>query len=345
MSGRRSWNRVLVGDARDQLATLPPESVDTVVTSPPYFLLRNYQVEGQLGAEGHVDGWVGNLVEVLSAVERVLKPGGSVWLNIADSYSRHPRYGAPPKSLLLGPERLALALMESGWTIRNRVAWAKKNPMPASVSDRLNCGWEFVYLLVRSRDYFFDLDAIRQPHRSAPCRKRSPDAVENGRPAVPAWAGPLAGNQDGLIRVKAAGRAGHVLGKNPGDVLVTASSNYRGAHFATFPPELVRPLITATCPGRVCVACAQPWRRQAVRRLGALATRGALSPSCRCQAGYQPGVVLDPFLGAGTVAVVAEELGRRWLGCELNPAFAELSLERLAQARRRGHGGEAQAAA
>ncbi len=159
---------VLVGDARQRLAELPAASVDSVMTSPPYFNLRNYGAPGQIGLEAHVEGWVDELRLVMRGVARVLKPTGSLWLNVGDSFSRHDRYGAPPKSLLLGPERLALALQQDGWIVRNRIAWVKQNTMPTSVRDRLACTWETVYLLTRSRYYHFDLDAIRIPHRSTP---------------------------------------------------------------------------------------------------------------------------------------------------------------------------------
>jgi DNA modification methylase len=149
---------LLVGDVRTQLQTLPDASVDTCITSPPYFWLRDYGASDQIGMEGHVDLWVDELLLVFRGLARVLKEQGSVWLNVADSYSRHPRFGAPAKSLLLAPERLALALAGDGWIVRNRVAWTKPNPMPNSVADRLNTTWEFRLLphplpsvLLRSR--------------------------------------------------------------------------------------------------------------------------------------------------------------------------------------------------
>jgi site-specific DNA-methyltransferase (adenine-specific) len=263
----------------------------------------------------------------------VLKPTGSAWLNVGDSFARHSSSGGVPKSLLLGPERLVQALAEDGWIVRNKLAWVKTNPMPSSVADRLTCVWEPVYLLVRRRHYFFDLDAVRMPHRSpAKVSRASAERAAGPRPAPLPWAGPLAGSQHGLDRMKAGGRQGHPLGKNPGDMLVTASSNYRGAHFATFPVALVTPLMRTTCPERVCERCGQPWERTPLeRQLAALAVLGQLVPSCACRAGVTPGLVLDPFMGAGTVALVAEQLGRRWLGIELNPAFAQLTVERLAK--------------
>lgn len=130
-------NHILEGDAAAVLQTLPAESIDCIVTSPPYFRLRNYQVDGQLGLESHVDQYVDELRAVVRALHRVLKPSGTFWLNLGDSYSTHPREGAGRKSLLAAPERLLLALLEDGWTVHNKVVWAKTNPMPTSVRDRL----------------------------------------------------------------------------------------------------------------------------------------------------------------------------------------------------------------
>jgi len=329
-------NTILVGDARERLAELPAGSVDCVITSPPYFNLRDYGQAEQIGLERHVDGWADELQLTMRAVARVLKPTGSVWLNVADSFSRHPSYGASPKSLLLGPERLALALLKDGWTVRNRVAWVKQNNMPSSVRDRLTCTWEVVYLLTRSRRYFFDLDAIRVPLRSTnrtPQKKATAGYPPRG--ATPTrWSGPLAGRNTGLAQMKARGLVGHPLGKNPGDVWSLAISNFRGQHFATFPASLVTRPLLATCPERVCRRCGQPWQRIINR-----ASLGELRPICKCKAGWQPGLILDPFFGSGTVAVVAEQHKRDWLGIELNPSFAEIAQQRIETARLIPRGG------
>lgn len=323
-------NQVLVGDALARLRALPNGCADSVITSPPYFGLRNYDVPGQLGAEPTVDDWVANLRQVLGEVARVISPQGTLWLNLGDSFSRGQRYGAPTKSLLLGPERLLLTLAADGWTVRNKVVWAKRNPKPSSVRDRLTATWEPVYLLTRSRHYYFDLDSVRVPHRSTV--KADPSMLL--RWTRPGWLGPLAGDNRGLAGLHAAGRVGHQLGKNPGDVWTVASSNYRGTHFATFPEALIEPCLLAGCPARVCTHCQQAWRRTPVsRRLGHLAVVGKLVPACDCHAKARPGLVLDPFLGAGTVAVVAERLSRDWLGVEINPAFARLADQRVAAAR------------
>ncbi len=232
-------NVVLVGDARKRLADLPDASVDCVITSPPYFQLRDYGVSGQMGLEPNVDTWVDELRLVMRGVARVLRPTGSLWLNLGDSYSRHVRFGAPPKSLLLGPERLSLALIEDGWVLRNKVVWSKTNTMPNPVRDRFTCRWEVVLFLTRQRDYFYDLDAIREPHRSAASRKPDPSpGADLRRPTTappPKWAGPLAGNNAGLARLKARGLVGHPLGKNPGDVWSLAASKFQGTAFRHLP--------------------------------------------------------------------------------------------------------------
>lgn len=343
---------VLLGDARTRLKELPAASIDCCVTSPPYYALRDYFVPGQIGLEPSVDDWVKDLTAVMSEVGRVLKPAGSLWLNLGDSFSRHPKFGAPAKSLLAAPERLLLVLMRDGWIVRGKVIWSKPNPLPNSVVDRLNLTYEVVYFLVRSPRYFFDLDAIREPHRSSAGRR---DTTSKSK--TPEWAGPLAdGSQDGLRRFRPEGQPGHPLGKNPGSVWVIPTKGFRGQHFATFPPELVRRPILATCPEAICTRCGRPWRRRVnVTRIpvgpqskqpkprDGLVMRfkdrwhtvrevGELIP-CGCQASIVPGVVLDPFMGAGTVGVVAEQLGRDWLGVEISPEYCDLAMRRIDKAR------------
>lgn len=322
-------NQILLGDALDALRSLPTASVDTVVTSPPFFLLRDYGEAGQLGLEANVTAFVASLVAVCDEISRVLKPTGSFWLNLGDSYSRHDRFGAPSKSLLLAPERVALALVERGWVLRNKVIWAKPNPMPTSVGDRLSCTHEFVYCFVCSRTYHYDLDAIREPHKTA---RRGLTAVPESATTRTGpskyegpnreWAGPLAGKNDGLAKARSEGRAGHRNGKNPGDVWQVPTAGYRGAHFATFPERLIVRPILAGCPARTCTTCGAPWRQSAGK---------PVAPSCTCGSGaFQRGLVLDPFMGAGTTAVVAQAHDRDWLGVELSSAYRTLALDRIA---------------
>lgn len=332
MNGR---NQMLAGDARKLLPTLPDASVDCVITSPPYFRLRNYGQSDQIGLEPNVEGWVDELRGVLRELARVLKPTGSLWLNLGDTYSHHDRDGAGPKSLLLGPERLALAMTKDGWVIRNKVIWAKTNPMPTSVRDRLSCTYEVIYFAVRSQHYYFDLDAIRVPHRSH-VKGPSPAAARRAASARrPQWSGPLAGSNAGLDGMKARGLVGHPLGKNPGDVWTLPTSSHRGVHHAMFPQGLIRKPLLASCPERVCAACGIPWERTRGRALGHLAVRGELQARCDCAAPTRPGIVLDPFMGAGTVAVAAEDLHRDWLGIELSTGFAQMAERRIEQARAR----------
>ncbi|MFH5207860.1 DNA-methyltransferase [Antrihabitans sp. NCIMB 15449] len=321
-------DQLLVGDALKRLGDLPDSSVDMVLTSPPYFRLRNYDSDGQLGMEAHVDQWVTKLLDISTELHRVLVPTGTVWLNLGDTYSMHRSQGAARKSLLLAPERLALELQQRGWLVRNKIVWAKTNPMPSNARDRLSCTYEVVYVLAKNPGYFFDLDSVRQPHRSHASSTRTPMTRQRE-----AWRGPNGDNVGGLDRLKAEGRVGHPLGKNPGDVWPLATSGYRGAHHATFPLTLATRAIQAGCPEARCVACRLPWRRRVIRALGGTATRTALAPTCVCAAGSEPGMVLDPFIGSGTTAVAAEDLGRHWLGIELNPDFAALAAERIAAAR------------
>jgi site-specific DNA-methyltransferase (adenine-specific) len=323
-------NELFVGDALDRLRELPDNSVDMVLTSPPYFRLRNYNSDGQIGLESHVDQWVGRLAAISTEIHRVLVPTGTLWLNLGDTYSTHHSQGANRKSLLMAPERLVLQMQRAGWIVRNKVVWAKTNPMPTSIKDRLSCSYEPIYVFAKQPTYFFNLDAIRQPHRSALSK---PYAMKSRGDEK--WRGPNADSERGLDALKAQGLVGHPLGKNPGDVWRLASSNFRGAHHATFPTQLARRAIEAGCPEARCTACRIPWRRRLIRAIGGTALRGALAPTCGCQAPGEPGLVLDPFIGSGTTAVAVEELSRDWLGIELNPGFAAMAKRRIADARDR----------
>ncbi len=330
----RHRRKILQGDALARLRELPDTSVDCVITSPPYFRLRDYTVDGQLGLEPHVDEWVRDLHLVCREVARALVPTGTLWLNLGDAYSTHQREGAARKSMLLGPERLVLALTQDGWILRNKIVWAKTNTVPSSVRDRLSTTHEFIYVLSRQPRYFFDLDAIRVPHVSRPPKARSAARGSSRPPVRPAWLGPNADHDAGLAALRARGLVGHPLGKNPGDVWKMSVSRYRGAHFATYPQVLVERMLRAGCPEQRCTVCRLPWTR-IVRRLGATAVRGALTAICACSSPREPGLVLDPFMGAGTTAVAAEALGRDWLGIELNPAFVDLAEARIEASRER----------
>lgn len=331
MNGPR--NQILPGDALQRLEGLPERWVDQIVTSPPYFCLRDYGTPGQLGLEASVDDYVATLRACVAAMRRVLTPTGTLWLNLGDSYSLHPSQGAPRKSLIGVPERVMLALIADGWTLRNKIIWAKTNPIPTSVTDRLATTHEVIYVLAKSHRYYFDLDAIRQPHRtSTPSGTRPRKHSKATKRSTPGWLGPNGDGDDGLAALKARGLVGHPLGKNPGDVWQISPSHFRGAHFATYPEALIRPMIRAGCPLQRCSHCRAPYVHT-ITRDGAAATREPERPTCHCNSPPEPGLVLDPYIGSGTTAVVAQALGRDWLGIELSPAFVDLAEARIASAR------------
>lgn len=325
-------NVILIGDATLRLRQLPDSSIDSIVTSPPYFRLRNYGVDGQIGLEPHVERWADELRRVMREAARVLVPTGTVWLNLGDSYSTHLSQGAARKSLLFGPERLALTLLADGWTIRNKIIWAKTNTIPSSVTDRFSTKHEVIYLLTRSTRYYFDLDSLREPLTSRPPTLRKSQPVT--RTERPSWLGPNSDGDSGLAALHASGRRGHPLGKNPGDVWRLGVSQFRGAHFATYPESLTKRMVEAGTPRMRCSTCRSPWTRRLIRRDDE-ARRAPPRPTCACAATAEPGLVLDPFIGSGTTAISAAKLGRDWLGIELNPDYVTLAERRIETAIRR----------
>jgi DNA modification methylase len=328
-------NTILVGDAQEQLRRLPDASVDCCITSIPYYNVRDYGVRRQIGLEADVDAWVGAMRPVFDELARVMKAGASAWINVDDTYSSSRRLGVPAKGMFLAPERLILALSSDGWIVRSKVVWSKPNPLPRALSDRPNHSYEMFFMIVRSPKYEFDLNGIRVPYR-----KEGSGEVHQ----VP-WS-----SADALE-----GAPGALLGKDPGDVWSIPAKGFSGGHFATFPESLIeRPLI-ASCPERLCMRCDKPWHRQAkphiigqrvtgpstghvarfAGRWRTFRTLGPLKPSCACKAAWKPGVVIDPFFGAGTTGIVAERLRRDWIGIELNPRYANIARERLEDERER----------
>ena len=303
---------VIQGDCLEMLRTLPDASVQCCVTSPPYWGLRDYGVEGQLGLEATPDAYVQKMVEVFREVRRVLKDDGTCWLNLGDSYSGSgkgdnpngkqgtntgtrfdsPTSGTVPVGLkakdLVGiPWRVAFALQADGWYLRSDIIWHKPNPMPESVTDRPTKSHEYMFLLTKSERYFYDHEAIQEA-------LTRPD--EGGRKTPARF-----GGADKFVEAQKQSRLhsgneylGTANGKrNKRTVWTIATQPYAEAHFATFPPKLIEPCILA---------------------------------------GSRPGdVVLDPFAGSGTTLYVAKELGRQYLGIELNPAYIELINGRLRQ--------------
>ena len=286
------------GDALDVARTLPDGSADCIVTSPPYYRLRDYGVEGQYGLEESPAEYVETMRALFSELRRVLANDGTLWLNIGDSYSDRadasagvssrrdranvlpPRIasGIPPKNLLGIPWRVAFALQDDGWILRNAIVWHKPNAMPEPVTDRLATRHEQVFLFAKSRRYRFDLDAIREPQDSIGERHEGRSGYRDGHPS-----------KGGI-----ATRTLNPLGRNPGDVWTIPCQPFTASHFAVYPPALAERCILAGCkPG---------------------------------------GVVLDPFSGSGTTGLAATKHGRRYIGIDLNPEYLALSLRtRLAQ--------------
>ena len=329
-------NRIIVGDVRDVLPALPTASVDCIITSPPYFALRNYRADGQIGLETSVDAWVEELRLVLRGLARVLKPTGSLWLNLGDTYSRHERDGAPPKSLLLGPERLALAMIDDGWIIRSKVIWAKTNPMPTSVRDRLSCTYEVVYfatrnaaLLLRSRRHSYPAPLIAQQaqRRRGPTRALTP-SDRSGPARLPA------ATSDSIVPKRLAG-SDIRLARTP-----ATSGNTRPARGAAntthcfLKPSLLDQF-SLPAPRRSAMHAARPGCGHEPTEANRSSNSVSFILLATTTPGTRPGFVLDPFIGAGTTAIVAERYERDWLGIELKASFAAAARRRIEAERAR----------
>lgn len=332
-----------------RLRELPDESVHCCVTSPPYWGLRDYGHEDQIGLEPSPTEYISKLVAVFAEVNRVLRNDGTLWLNLGDSFgtignrngldgstitgsktygrgcdAEHPQReqltGLRPKDLLGIPWRVVFALQEGGWWLRSDIIWAKANCMPESVTDRPTRSHEYIFLLSKSARYYYDHEAIKEPCiydvdgtgtaarkarasedlKSWPTSERA--GIRNGgyKNSVN-----FAGKNNGNEKQRGHSRRHNGFNdrwdhmekeeqctgmRNKRDVWTVAPANYREAHFATYPPDLIKPCILAGCP------------------VG--------------------GIVLDPFLGSGTTAAVALELGRSAIGIELNPEYARMAMER-----------------
>jgi DNA modification methylase len=314
---------ILTGDCRETLKTLPDQSVHCCVTSPPYFGLRDYGHEGQIGLEQTPEQYIAAMVEVFRCVRDVLADDGTCWINIGDSYARNagpeesklatthtigtgykrvaesggapkkenrPPPGLKPKDLIGIPWMLAFALRADGWYLRQDIIWHKPNPMPESVNDRCTKAHEYIFLLSKSQSYFYDRMAIAEPAIYA--EQHANKATSWGKKK--ADAGVKANieqyQQIGVENNKTCLEGGM---KNKRSVWSVNVKPYKEAHFATYPPELIKPCILAGCP--------------------------------------EGGTVLDPFGGSGTTAQVAMENNRSAILCELNPEYVELINHRLAE--------------
>ena len=373
--------RLYLGDAGEVLRDLPTGSVDCVVTSPPYFRLRDYGYDEQIGLEQTPAEFLARLVAVFDEVARVLSPLGVAWVNMGDSYvgggagppsgsstlrgNGHvgggpqrgaidsiARPGGKPKDLLGMPWRLAFALQDAGWWLRRDVVWSKPNPMPESASDRPTTAHEYVFMLTRAPRYWYDAEAVKEPVTG------NAHARGNG-------VNPKAGENSAGSKMNAsmsASIAGLVDTRNMRSVWTFPTEPNPDAHFATFPREMVRRCLSASCPEHVCAECGEPrrriverqevgdWRgdpertdlvhRQRAGLSGADYYAGRVEPrtlvwtDCGHDA-YRPGVVLDPFVGSGTTAVVARAMRRHAVGIDGSAEYLDIAKRRLDRERAR----------
>jgi len=250
------------------------------MTSPPYWGLRDYDHEDQIGLEPTPEYYVENLIEVFQEVRRVLKPTGTFFLNISDTYGgssgQHgtvsddfPRNreaydgklvarnaGIPDKCMSMVPERVVMALIEDGWILRNKIVWTKPNPMPESVKDRFSTTWEYVYMFSKRQRYYFDLDAVREPYKNSTAKRVQQN---DGNPN---WNGDAQrGHPDGDEDTLDPDQFMHPVGKNPGDTWEIPTAQLSEAHFAVFPEEPCEKPVKAGCPPKVCARCGRPYER------------------------------------------------------------------------------------
>lgn len=327
---------ILQGDALSILKTLDDESIECCVTSPPYYNLRDYGVDGQIGLENSPEEYIQKLVEIFREVRRVLKKDGTLWVNIADSYAgsgkgrvkngvaKRETFGkvqsanagtingilkktqcnsCKPKDLIGIPWMLAFALRGDGWYLRQDIIWAKPNPMPESVRDRCTKSHEYIFMLSKSPRYYYDSEAIKEDSVSYDKR---PSALERAREKdyatkdrlnpeaylkLPRYGGKkYTETPEKFNRTKSENAYDYRPKRNKRDVWTVTTKPYKGAHFATFPPDLIEPCVLAGCP--------------------------------------EGGIVLDPFAGSGTTGMVAKKNGRDFILIELNEEYIQLCEER-----------------
>ncbi len=298
-------NKIYNIDCLEGLKQLPDNSINCCVTSPPYWGLRDYGVEGQLGLESTPEEYVAKMVEVFREVKRVLRDDGTLWLNLGDCYNGsggaggdyskgglkegQPKYPGrkvatlKPKDLVGIPWMVAFALRADGWYLRQDIIWHKPNPMPESVKDRCTKAHEYIFLLAKSAQYYYDNEAIKEDAKPE-SEKRYKSTFYTGKKEISGQGRPgNASNTPGYK--KWTGK------RNKRSVWTVTTKPFKEAHFATFPPDLIKPCILAGCP--------------------------------------KDGIVLDPFMGSGTTGMVAAMYQRNFIGFELNPEYCKMAKKRI----------------
>ena len=298
----RMVDRVHTCGSYEFLKRIPDKAIDLCMTSPPYWKLRDYGKPGQIGQEKTPEEYVKSLVTIFRELKRVLKDTGSFYLNIGDTYfgpdNCTGKLWRKYKQLALIPSRVAIALQDDGWILRNDICWFKPNGLPSSVKDRLTCRWEHVFHFVKQRKYYYDLDTIREPLKASTIKRmqyRMKLMERTGRPMTSRSKyfkddGNKYGSY-GLVTGRSLKGVLNFKGGNPGDVWEITVKPFSVAHFAVYPEELcVRPIKSSCPPG---------------------------------------GVVLDMFAGSGTTLVVAKKMGRRFVGSDINRDYVRIARKRL----------------
>lgn len=293
-------NQIICIDALEGLKKLPSNSVDCLISSPPYWQLRDYNIKGQLGLEETFFEYLEKLWQIFDEIKRILKHSGTCFVNLGDSYSGnkngktdnkvcnylkatsmgiHKKATIAQKSLCQIPSRFAIGMTDRGWILRNRIIWHKPNAMPSSAEDRFTVDYEDIFFFVKKKKYYFDTQRI--PHK----------AISLKRIEKP-WHGNLTkGHALGGLKDGDMHRMCHPDGRNMRTVWSVNTGSFKGIHFATFPEALIEPMVLSSC--------------------------------------REKGIILDPFMGAGTVAVVAKKLKRNYIGFELNPEYCKMAEKRI----------------
>jgi len=432
-------NRIICGDALKALKTLSTESIDTIITSPPYWGLRDYGEEakiiwggdkdckhvwetkeryihrgtaektihihikkgglktdwktkdsfcqkcgawyGQLGLEPTLDLFIEHLLQITAELNRILKPAGVMFWNHGDCYGgvksgktdkkvadyvkesqKNLRKYAPnySKCLMLQNYRLIFQIIDrQGWILRNTIIWHKPNHMPSSVKDRFANSYEPVFMLVKKKKYWFDLDAVRVVHKDISIKRANYERTR--KTSKGAKSELYAGLPANKVKLG-------IGGKNPGDVWEISTQPFPEAHFATFPEKLIESMIKSSCPAEICLKCGRArvriiehnseagftekeykdWEKETgivsqdrgnratlgLKKKGNVKYAGKTTGWTKCDCKdpeYEAGIILDPFMGSGTTALVAQKLGRNYLGIEINPEYIKIAEKRLAQ--------------
>ena len=336
---------LLEGKAQDVLKQFPDNTFHTVVTSPPYWSLRDYFNDDQLGQESTPEEYINNVVSIMREVKRTLRKDGAVWFNIGDSYNNSSGFcratkgwdrkgrdkgSADKKAIkhktiktkdLIGmPWRVAFALQEDGWYLRCDIVWEKTNPMPDGAKDRPTRGHEYIFLLTKSPKYFYDYYRILE------------DSTEKSGSC-----GFGANEQEGTFRQDQDRIFEHYGKRNKRAVWRQSVSTYKGKHFATYPPKLITPCIQASTSEKgCCVECGTPWYREfeKVKKDDGTTVLEDLGfhKDCKCKTDKtKPCLVLDPFNGTGTTGEVAIAYQQNYVGIELNPEYLGIARDRLGE--------------